>query len=108
MATSLWHYIQKDAQMSLKTRQKAAHKTESTTMEGTPYGRASWAQPFLTPIHGTVDGEPARLIMFGDQPGSSPVYLCVDEDGNSAIVPLVDVTITDGAFLPLRMKKASR
>jgi hypothetical protein len=93
--------------MSLKTRQKAAQRTEENAAAITT-GRASWAPPFPTPIHGQVDGEPARLIMLGDQPGSSPVYLCVDEDGNSAIVPLAEVTITDGAFLPLRMKKVSR
>lgn len=34
-------------------------------------------------------------------PGSSPVYLCVDEDGFSAPVALRNVSITDGAFLPL-------
>lgn len=93
--------------MSLKARQKAAQRTEDTiaAAAASSPNRASWAPPFPIPIHGVVDGEPARLIMLGDQPGSSPVYLCVDEDGNSAIVPLVDVTITDGAFLPLRVKR---
>ena len=91
--------------MSLKARQKAAQRTEENAVAAAT-GRATWAYPFPTPIHGSVDGEPARLIMLGDQPGSSPVYLCVEEDGNSAIVPLTEVTITDGAFLPLRMKKA--
>ena len=95
--------------MSLKARQKAAHKTDVAADTAIPStGRALWASPFSDPIHGDVDGEPVRLIMLGDQPGSSPVYLCVDADGNSAIVPLSEVTITDGAYLPLRMKKASR
>ncbi len=98
--------------MSLKARQKAAQRktdeTETAAIAATSTGRALWAQPFSDPIHGDVDGEPVRLIMLGDQPGSSPVYLCVDADGNSAIVPLADVTITDGAYLPLRMKKTAR
>jgi hypothetical protein len=55
-----------------------------------------------------VDGEAVRILVLGDQPGSSPVYLCVDAEGTSAIVPLADVTITDGAFLPLRMRKSSK
>jgi hypothetical protein len=92
--------------MSLKARQKANQRQESTTeLQGMQAGRATWAQPFADPIHGDVDGDAVRLIMLGDQPGSSPVYLCVDGDGNSAIVPLTDVTITDGAFLPLRKSK---
>ncbi len=94
--------------MSLKARQKAQHKTETETAAIATSGRTTWAPPFLTPFHGEVDSEPVRIAMLGDQPGSSPVYLCVDADGNSAIVPIVEVTITDGAFLPLRMKKASR
>jgi len=90
--------------MSLKARQKAAQRTEETAAAASA-GRALWAPPFQTPIHGEVDGEAVRITMLGDQPGSSPVYLCIDGDGNSAIVPLSEVTITDGAFLPLRMKK---
>jgi hypothetical protein len=90
--------------MSLKARQKAAQRTEETAAAAAT-GRALWAPPFQTPIHGEVDGEAVRITMLGDQPGSSPVYLCIDGDGNSAIVPLSEVTITDGAFLPLRMKK---
>lgn len=92
--------------MSLKARQKAAQRLEETVTNATTTGRALWAPPFQTPIHGEVDGEAVRITMLGDQPGSSPVYLCIDADGNSAIVPLSDVVITDGAFLPLRMKKA--
>jgi hypothetical protein len=94
--------------MSLKARQKAAQR--QTDHPDTPtsamMGRAVWASPFLDAIHGEVDGEPVRILVLGDQPGSSPVYLCVDADGTSAIVPLTDVTITDGACLPLRIKKA--
>jgi hypothetical protein len=92
--------------MSLKARQKAQQKTENAD---TPmFGRATWATPFLTPVHGEVDGDAVRIAVLGDQPGSSPVYLCIDADGNSAIVPLTDVTITDGAYLPLRLKKPAR
>ena len=93
--------------MSLKARQKAAQRSEESVAAAAvaQTGRALWAQPFAEPIHAEVDGEPVRIAMLGDQPGSSPVYLCIDADGNSAIVPLVDVTITDGAFLPLRQKK---
>lgn len=91
--------------MSLKARQKAAQR-QTETAEMPLIGRALWAQPFPEAIHGEVDGEAVRILVLGDQPGSSPVYLCVDADGTSAIVPLTDVTITDGAFLPLRMKKA--
>jgi hypothetical protein len=90
--------------MSLKARQKAQHKTETETTNPMFPGRAMWAPPFLTPVHGEVDGDPVRIAVLGDQPGSSPVYLCIDAEGNSAIVPLTDVTITDGAFLPLRRK----
>lgn len=64
--------------------------------------KASWAPPYQTPIHGLVDGEPVRILQIGDMPGQSPVYLCVDEDGNSAPVKLSEVQITDGAFLPLK------
>jgi hypothetical protein len=95
--------------MSLRARQKAHTKADASTEAASGYmmpGRALWAQPFPEAIHGEVDGEAVRILVLGDQPGSSPVYLCVDADGTSAIVPLADVTITDGAFLPLRMKKA--
>jgi len=91
--------------MSLKARQKAHQRQETANEPMTGLGRATWAPPFQTPIHGEVDGDAVRISMLGDQPGSSPVYLCVDGDGNSAIVPLTDVTITDGAFLPLRKSK---
>lgn len=94
--------------MSLKARQKAAQRSEESVATPLSSTRATWAQPFGDPIHGEVDGEPVRLVMLGDQPGSSPVYLCVDADGTSAIVPLSEVTITDGAFLPLRMKRSSK
>ena len=93
--------------MSLKARQRAQIKSDAAIeqQQASLPGRALWAPPFQTPIHGEVDGEPVRITMLGDQPGSSPVYLCIDGDGTSAIVPLSDVTITDGAFLPLRMRK---
>lgn len=65
-------------------------------------GPATWATPYVTPIHGLVDGEPVRILQLGDVPGMSPVYLCVDAAGFSLPVPLRDVEITDGAFLPLR------
>jgi len=94
--------------MSLKARQKAQQKTTNDTETAGMFGRATWATPFLTPVHGEVDGEQVRIAVLGDQPGSSPVYLCIDADGNSAIVPLTDVTITDGAYLPLRLKKTTR
>jgi hypothetical protein len=91
--------------MSLKARQRAQIKSDAAIEQAQLPARASWAQPFPDPIHGDVDGEAVRILVLGDQPGSSPVYLCVDAEGTSAIVPLADVTITDGAFLPLRMRK---
>jgi len=94
--------------MSLKARQKAHQRQETAATEVPMPGRATWAPPFQTPIHGEVDGDAVRISMLGDQPGSSPVYLCVDGDGNSAIVPLTDVTITDGAYLPLRRSKSTK
>jgi len=90
--------------MSLRTRQQQQQGQQGETFQGSnpQQQRATWAPPYSIPIHGLVDGEPVRILQIGDMPGQSPVYLCVDEDGNSAPVKLADVQITDGAFLPLK------
>ena len=66
----------------------------------------TWGTPYSNPIHGEVDGQPVRILQIGDMPGHSPVYLCVDEEGFSAPVPVRDVIVTDGAFLPLQKRSA--
>lgn len=87
-----------------QTRQQQEQEFQNQN-QGQTQGRATWAPPYQTPIHGQVDGEPVRILQIGDMPGQSPVYLCVDEDGFSAPVKLNEVQITDGAFLPLKQTR---
>ncbi len=63
--------------------------------------RVSWGGPFPTPIHGTINGMPARAIVPGDLPGASTVLLCSDPSGYLAEVKRTDFIVTDGAYLPL-------
>lgn len=46
-------------------------------------------------------GEVVTVIAFGDIPGNSPSYLCVDDAGLSTWLALHDVQITDPRILPL-------
>lgn len=95
--------------MALRDREQARkHAQQTGTDSLTSFGAATWAPPYTTPIYGEVDGSPVRILQIGDQPGMSPVYLCVDEHGDSGVVALRDVTITDGAFLPLAEQKRRR
>jgi len=63
--------------------------------------RITWGGPFPTPIHGTVNGMPARAIVPGDLPGASTVLLCADPTGYLQEVKRTDFIVTDGAYLPL-------
>jgi hypothetical protein len=63
--------------------------------------RIAWGGPFPIPIHGTVNGMPARAIVPGDLPGASTVLLCTDPNGYLAEVKRTDFIVTDGAYLPL-------
>ncbi len=63
--------------------------------------RIAWGGPFPTPIHGTINGMPARAIVPGDLPGASTVLLCSDPSGYLAEVKRTDFVVTDGAYLPL-------
>lgn len=73
--------------------------TMSSSQHG--YGATTWAPPYDTPIQGIVDGTRVSILQVADAPGFSPVQLCVDDQGNQALVRLRDVTITDPRFLPL-------
>lgn len=88
--------------MSLRDRQESQQLEKQGGMTQPHGATATWAPPYTIPIHGTVDGEPVRILQIGDLHGFSPVYLCVDEDGFSAPVRVSDVVINDGAFLPLK------
>jgi hypothetical protein len=46
-------------------------------------------------------GELVTVIAFGDIPGNSPSYLCVDDAGISTWLALNEVQITDPRILPL-------
>lgn len=59
-----------------------------------------------TPIHGTLDGQGVRIMALGNVTGFSPGFLCVDETGYPAWVPLAAVRITDPNFLPIRLGQA--
>lgn len=54
-----------------------------------------------TTIQAQVGGEAVTLIAFGDIPGHSPSYLCVDDSGASNWVSMGDVQIVDARVLPL-------
>lgn len=62
----------------------------------------SWGPAFTPPIHATVNGLPVRILNSANLPGASPVYTCVDLSGFSTFVKQADVTIIDGAYLPLK------
>ncbi len=67
----------------------------------TTSNRITWGGPFTTPIHGTINGMPARAILAGDLPGASTVLLCSDLSGYLTEVKRADFVVTDGAYLPL-------
>jgi hypothetical protein len=69
--------------------------------QGSQSNRIAWGGPFTPPIHGTVNGMPARAIVPGDLPGASTVLLCTDGNGLLAEVKRTDFIVTDGAYLPL-------
>lgn len=64
-------------------------------------GTLTWGPAFTPPIHAIVNGLPVRVLNTANQPGASPVYNCVDATGFSTLVKFADVTILDGAYLPL-------
>jgi hypothetical protein len=57
--------------------------------------------PLHQPIHAIVDGQPVRLIAFGDVEGNSPSYLTCDNEGRSKWASLDNVQIIDTNFLPM-------
>ena len=56
---------------------------------------------FLHPIHAAVNGRPVRILATGDQEGKSPVYLIVEEQGQSRWESFQQVRIIDTNVLPL-------
>jgi len=62
----------------------------------------AWGGPFTPPIHGTVNGVPARAIVPGNLPGASTILLCSDTTGFLQEVKRIDFVVTDGAYLPLK------
>jgi len=70
---------------------------ETATGEG-----VTWGGPFPIPIHGTVNGIPARAIVPGNLAGASTVLLCSDTTGFLTEVKRADFIVTDGAYLPLK------
>ena len=59
---------------------------------------------FQNAIHArrTSDGRTVRLLAIGDQEGKSPVYLAVDEHGESQWSALRDFRIIDANALPVK------
>lgn len=64
-------------------------------------GTLTWGPAFNPPIHATVEGMKVRVLNSANLPGASPVYNCVDATGFSTMIKQADVTIVDGAYLPL-------
>lgn len=57
---------------------------------------------FPHPIQALHRGRFVRVIALGDQEGKSPVYLAVDEAGNSYWASLAEFRIIDPQALPVR------
>lgn len=72
---------------------------QSGQQSGTVQGTAATALP--TAILARVGNEAVNLIAFGDIPGHSPSYLCVDDAGVSNWVSMNEVQIIDAKVLPL-------
>jgi len=70
---------------------------ETATGEG-----VTWGTAFDPPIHATVNGIPARVLAIGNLPGASDVCLCSDTTGFMGPIKRADITVTDGAYLPLK------
>lgn len=72
--------------------------------------RSNGGTAFHTPIlaRERQSNEPLTLIAFGDIPGNSPSYLCVDDAGASTWLSLGDVQITDARVLPLTAERQGR
>lgn len=68
----------------------------------------TWGGPFPTPIHGTVNGIPARAIVPGNLPGASTILLCSGPDGFLQEVKRTDFIVTDGTYLPLTTEPAAQ
>ena len=56
---------------------------------------------FQTPILALRNGKLEKIIAVGDQEGKSPVYLSVDERGQSGWEPITNYHICDPNVLPI-------
>ena len=101
---------------SLRERQNARQQQRQRNSSGQGYsgsGSSEGSKPstsataFPTPFHAQVDGEAVRVIAFGDLPGFSPAYLCVDEQGDSVWVSMQDCQIIDPNAKPIHQSLAT-
>ncbi len=55
---------------------------------------------FHNSIYAFRSNRPVKILAIGDQEGKSPVYLCVDETGQSTWQSVQEFTIVDSSALP--------
>lgn len=87
---------------TLRERQSNRQQGQTQNQQSQPVSQQSLATAFPSPIHATADGEHVRVVAFGDLPGYSPAYLCVDKTGDSVWVPMEQIKIIDPNALPLQ------
>lgn len=95
--------------MALQQRRSRAQQDQEQQYEQQIQTRAA-GTAFLNPIlaREKQSGELVTVIAFGDIPGHSPSYLCVDDAGASSWLSLIDVQITDPKVLPLTPELMAR
>ena len=71
-------------------------------------GRVQHVTAFPNPIYAVHNGQSVRLLSVGDMQGKSPVYLAVDQEGNSYWESIREFQITDPRALPLSPAQLER
>lgn len=93
-----------------QNRQRAAGQTQQSgqDLQGQQQVATQAGTAFLAPILARVGNEAVTVIAFGDIPGHSPSYLCVDDAGESSWQSMTDVQIIDPKVLPLTAELMGR
>lgn len=82
-------------------QQQGQQGQQATGQQGEIRSKTQVATAFPIPYLGLVDGQQVKVLAFGDIPGHSPAYLCVDDQGDTQWISMDQVQIIDPNALPL-------
>jgi hypothetical protein len=81
-------------------------KTE-TSNDTKATGQGQWNAPGFAFPNGLLgvhhERGPVRVLAYGDIPGNSPSFLCVDGQGTASWYSMKDIQVIDPAALPLNV-----